>query len=83
MSVHELWHGKPPNWKPKGLKNLGRVGIVKIKDSEGKGTPMIIVGYVRNAPVETYRMFNPKTKRATNTDSVAWTKFSVGKLKRI
>ena len=78
-SAYELWHGKPPNWKPKALNFFGRVGIVKTKDryvkkGEEKGTPMIMVGYVQDAPVGTYRMYNPKTKRVISTDSVTWTK---------
>jgi len=68
------------------LKEFGRIGIVKIKDryvkqGEEKGTPMIMVGYVQNAPVGTYRMYNPKTKRVISTDSVTWTKFTCWQIK--
>ena len=79
--AYVLWYGKPPKWKLMDLKEFGRIGIVKIKDryvkqGEEKGTPMIVVGYVQNAPVRTYRMYNPKTKRVISTDSVTWTKFT-------
>ena len=52
-----------------------------MKNGEEKGTPMIMVGYVRNAPVGTYRMYNPKTKRVISTDSVTWTKFTRWQIK--
>lgn len=42
---------------------------------------MIMVGYVQNAPVGTYRMYNPKTKRVISTDSVTWTKFTRWQIK--
>ena len=42
---------------------------------------MIMVGYVQNAPVGTYRMYNPQTKRVISTDSVTWTKFTRWQIK--
>ena len=85
-SAYELWHGEPPKWKPSDLKEFGRIGIVKIKDKyvkkcEEKGAPMIMVGYAQNAPVGTYRMYNPKTKRVITTDSVTWSKFTRWQIK--
>jgi len=42
---------------------------------------MIVVGYVSNAPVGTYRMYNPKTKRVISTDSVTWTQFTLWQIR--
>ena len=69
IPAYELWNKRPSQWEIIDFKEFGRIGIVKIKDKyvkkgEEKGTPIIMVGYVQNAPAGTYRMFNPKTKRA-------------------
>ena len=37
---------------------------------------MIMVGYAKEYPVGTYRLYNPKTKRVVVSDSVQWTKFN-------
>ena len=42
---------------------------------------MIMVGYVQNSPVGTYRMYNPKTKWVISTESVMWTKFTHWEIK--
>ena len=88
IPAYELWNNKPSHWKIVDLKEFGRIGIVKIKDKyvkkwNEKGTPMIMVGYVQNAPAGTYRMFNPKTKRVISSDSITWTRLNDGKSKEI
>ena len=79
-SHNERWYGEPSKWTPKHLIEFGRVGHVTIKEKktakqEPKSEPMIMVGYVLDAPVGTYKMYNPKTKRVITTDSVKWSKF--------
>ena len=37
---------------------------------------MVMVGYAQNAPVGTYRMWNPKTQKVITPDSVTWAKFN-------
>ena len=86
ISAYELWHGKAPNWHPRNLVEFGRVGIVKIKDKyvrkgEPKGIAMVMVGFVQNAPVGTFRMYNPLTKRVIQSDSVQWTTFKRWEIK--
>jgi len=86
IPTYELWNKRPSQWKKVDLKELGRIGIVKIKDKyvkkgEEKGTPMIMLGYVQNAPVGTYRMYNPTTKRLISTKSVKWSKFERWEIK--
>ena len=84
-SAYKLWYGGSPRWKAHHLVEFGRVGIVKVKDKhvkkgEMKGVPMVMVGYAINAPVGTYRMFNPVTKRVITTDSVTWSHFNRWKI---
>ena len=79
-SHYERWYGYPSKWTPKHLIEFGRVGHVTItekkpKKGEEKSEPMIMVGYARDSPVGTYRMWNPKTNRIVNTDSVRWSNF--------
>ena len=63
IPAYELWNNEPSHWKIVDLNEFGRIGIVKINDKyvkkgNEKGTPMIMVGYVQNAPAGTYRMYN-------------------------
>ena len=79
-SAEELWTGKPSKWTGRHLIEFGRVGLVTIKSAKAgklkdKSEPMLIVGYAKEYPVGTYRLYNPKTKRVVVSDSVQWTKF--------
>ena len=79
-SHYEHWYGYPSKWTPKHLIEFGRVGHMTItekkpKKGEEKSKPMIMVGYARDSPVGTYRMWNLKTNHIVNTDSVRWSNF--------
>ena len=86
ISAEELWHGKKNGWLPKHLKEFGRIGIVTILDKkvnkmQEKGKPMVMVGYAKESPAGTYRMWNHVTNRIVSTDSVKWSNFASWEIK--
>ena len=86
ISAEELWHGKKNGWLPKHLKEFGRVGIVTILDKkvnkmQEKGKPMVMVGYAKESPAGTYRMWNHVTNRIVSTDNVKWSNFASWEIK--
>ncbi len=78
-SPYEIFHKakKLPDYI-KNLKQFGVVGFVlkrgnKIKSKiSDRGKKAIMVGYVRNITADTYRMYNLRTNKITNTRDVKW-----------
>ena len=78
-SPYEIFHKakKSPNYV-NNLRQFGEVGFVlkrnnKIKSKiSDRGKKAIMVGYVRNSTGDTYRMYNLRTNKITNTRDVKW-----------
>ena len=67
---------KNPKWAhPALIRTFGEAGVVK-QGKNGKlgdrGTPMVFVGYANNHSHDCYRMYNPNTKKVSETRDVVW-----------
>ena len=76
----ELFYGKPCANLLRHAVQPGRIGYVpKVKRAKGnlenRGNKCIFVGYADNHSRDTYRMYNPVTKRLTETRHVTWADF--------
>jgi hypothetical protein len=76
ISAYELYSGQQSKLYPY-LKEFGRIGIVSICQkfkSKWKewGIKMIMVGYAADSSADTYRMFNPNTKKIIRSRDVKW-----------
>ena len=77
ISANELFFGKKPSFL-KNLVEFGRIGYVTRRDVKIKGKLMeraikcVMVGYARNHTGDTYRMYNPGTKRIILSRDVTW-----------
>ena len=61
----------------KHLQPFGRIGEVAKKEKihgkwTEKSTQMIVVGYAKNTTPDTYRMYNPNTKKVCETRDITW-----------
>ena len=59
------------------VQPFGRIGEVRTKEKikgkwSEKSIRMIMVGYAKNTTTDTYRMFNPSTKKVWVTRNVIW-----------
>ena len=62
-----MFNGKPSKLYPL-LQPFGRIGFVTIRKKikatwKQKSTKMVMVGYAKNHAADTYRMYNPETKK--------------------
>ena len=76
-----MFYGKDSKL-PTHLIELGRIGYIaksaKIKGKKyivDKSIPMLMCGYAPNHARDTYRMFNPKTLKLTQSRNVQWSTF--------
>ena len=77
-SPYEQFYGESPKYE-KYLRKFGELGVVTISNTnkmKGKlsdrGITGIFVGYARNHSGNTYRMYNPKTKKVWITRDIIW-----------
>lgn len=75
-SPYELFTGEKSKLIPH-MQPFGRIGEVTIKRKiKGKWTEksqqMIMVGYAKNTTPDTYRMYNPKTRKVLETRDITW-----------
>ncbi len=76
MSAHEIYTGEQSKLYPY-LTEFGRIGIVSLRQKfkskwKEKGIKMIMVGYAADSSADTYRMYNPKTKKIIRSRDVKW-----------
>ena len=76
-SANKLFFGKLPSFL-KSTVEFGRVGYVTIRGAkiknkiEERSMKCIMVGYSRNSSGDTYRLYNPTTKRIISSRDVKW-----------
>jgi len=70
--------GTNPGWCAY-IRAVGEAGVVKTRDMtshtgplDNRGTTCVMVGYAENHPPDTYRMWNPNTKKITLTRDIIW-----------
>ena len=73
---YEHWCGKNPDFA-QHLRIWGEAGTVKLRTSmtpklSDRGATCMMVGYAWNHPGDTYRMWDPRTKRIHITRDVIW-----------
>jgi hypothetical protein len=77
ISPNMRWNGEPGKLKAKDLVEFGRIGYVtdrtkfKAKMAE-KATKCIMVGYATNHSSDTYRVYDPLTKKVRLSRDVKW-----------
>ena len=72
----EHWYGNLPAWS-EHLRTWGEAGVVKIRGLAtpkvaDRGVPCMFVGYSKDHPGDTYRMFNPATGGIHDSRDVIW-----------
>ena len=72
----EHWYGSLPSFI-RHLRTWGEAGIVKTRSLatpkiNDRGVPCMFVGYAKNHPGDTYRMFNPTTGGILESRDVLW-----------
>jgi hypothetical protein len=75
-SAEEQWTGRKPTLH-KHLVEFGRIGHVTLRTKKqakwnNKSIKMLMVGYAANHSEDTYRMYNPITKKVSETRDVTW-----------
>ena len=76
----ELFTGKPPKIYPY-LVEWGRIGFVTIRQKfkskwKEHSFKAAMVGYAKNHSGDTYRMYNPKTKKVIESRDIKWADFN-------
>jgi hypothetical protein len=79
--AYDLMHNESSKLYPY-LKEFGRIGIVTIRQKfktkwKERGIKMIMVGYATDSSADTYRMFNPKTKKIIRSRDVKWLEWKI------
>ena len=72
----EHWYKALPSFV-NNLRTFGEAGIVKTRDrvtpkTSNRGAPCLFVGYPRNHPGDTYRMYDPKSGGIHEVRDVIW-----------
>jgi hypothetical protein len=72
----EHWLGKLPSFA-EHLRTWGEAGVVKIRTLStpkvaDRGVPCMFVGYSKNHPGDTYRMYDPSTGGIHDSRDVIW-----------
>lgn len=72
----EHWYGSLPGFA-QHLHTWGEAGVVKIRGLAtpkvaNRGVPCMFVGYSKNHPADTYRMYNPASGGIHDTRDVVW-----------
>ena len=81
-SSDEIFFGKKPTILPY-MVEFGRIGYVTIrnnnikKQTDERDIKDIIVGYTKRYSGDTYRIFNPNTKRIILTRDIKWAKWKI------
>jgi hypothetical protein len=80
VTAYELFHGHKPK-VVKFLQPFGRLGVVAKRETlktkfAHNGTKLVHVGQAINRPGDTYRMYNPATKKCSNTRDITWMAFT-------
>ena len=75
-SANKLFYGKHPSFLS-NMVEFGRVGYVTKRDKmkgkiEDRAIKCVMVGYGRNHSGDTYRLYNPATKRILLSRDVTW-----------
>ena len=78
-SANEFFYGKKPSFLYH-MVEFGRVGYVTKREKisgklEDRAVKCVFVGYGRNHSGDTYRMYNPVTKRIILSRDVKWAEF--------
>ena len=70
-----LWYGKQPTIY-KHLVHFGRIGYVTIRTKQPKLEPKamkcVMIGYSNDHSGDTYRMYNPETKKVLQSRDIKW-----------
>ena len=78
-SANEFFYGRKPSFLYH-MVEFGRVGYVTKREKisgklEDRATKCVFIGYGRNHSGDTYRMYNPVTKRVILSRDVKWAEF--------
>ena len=76
-SKYEKFYGHPPKLTMKHMIEFGRIGYVTDRKQfkqkhKARANPFVMVGYALNHSIDTYRMYNPKTRKVVITRDVRW-----------